>query len=149
MVDHDGQEYGESRADRLQEDGVLVESDMPPPEYHQVHGEKDADIAHVGHTYAAVVTAHFPDGASADRAIEQLLQLNLTGSNAIQRFEKEAPETKYDVNDPGLEPGEVAIIVQLEDEAQGDEGVRICEQAGAKHARFFPHQHIGGRADEA
>ncbi len=148
MVEHEGQEYGESRAERLQEEGVLIESDMPPPEYRQVHGEQDADVSKIGHTYAAVVTAHFPDAASADRAIEQLLHLNLTGTDAIQRFEKEAPETKYDVNDPGLEEGEVAVIAQLADESQGEEGVRICQEAGAKHARFFPHQHIGAVVDD-
>lgn len=118
-------------------------SDTPPPEYKQVHGAVDADIAQVGQIYAAVVTAHFPDAASADRAMEQLAQLNLTGADPIQRFEKEPPETKYDVNDPGLEPGQVALIAQLEDESQGEEGVRICKDAGALHARFYPAQSLG------
>lgn len=142
IVDND-REYGETRAQQLSEGEVVVESDAPPPEYKQLHGEIDADILHVGQTYAAVVTAHFPDGASADRAIEGLLQLNLTGSDPIQRFEKEPPESPYDRNDPGLEPGEVAVIAQLEDESQGEAGVRICEEAGAKHARFFPSQRLG------
>ncbi|MDQ4076751.1 MAG: hypothetical protein M3220_10975 [Chloroflexota bacterium] len=135
--------YGESRTERLEEEGLIVESDMPPPEYKQARGEVDADLAQVGHIYPALVTAHFPDAESADRAIAQLQELNLTGAHPIQRFDKEEPETRFDVNDPGLEPGEVAVIAQLEDESQGEEAVRICEEAGAKHARFYPAQRIG------
>ncbi len=138
------QRYGQSAGQTLIEEGTVVESDMPPAEYKQPHGEPEADLSEsVGRTYAAVLTAHFPDAASADSALAQLAHLSLTGHDPIQRFVKEAPEAPGDENDAGLAPGEVAIIVQLADEGQGAEGVRICQEAGAKHARFYPAQHIG------
>jgi hypothetical protein len=142
MMDQE-REYGQSAGERLEAEGVIMESDVPPPEYKPARGEVEADLTQVGHTYPALVTAHFPDAASADQAIEQLQRLNLTGVDPIQRFEKEPPETKYDLNDPGLEPGEVAVIAQLADESQGEEAVQICNSAGAKHARFYPAQRIG------
>jgi hypothetical protein len=149
MTENDGTEYGQTRAEILSGDGIIVESDVPPPEYKPAPGRKDADIAQIGHTYAAVLTAHFPDGASADHAIEQLQSLDLTGHDPIQRFEKTPPEITGDVNDPGLAPGEVGIVVQLADESQGEEAVRICEDAGAKHARFYPAQRIGSNDADA
>ncbi|MBA3531357.1 MAG: hypothetical protein H0T73_05480 [Ardenticatenales bacterium] len=130
-----------NRFELMGEGATLTEKDAPPQEYKALHGDVEVDIAQVGHVYQAVVTAHFPDHDSGERARTQIEQLSL--SRPIQWFEKDAPEARGDVNDPGLAPGEVAIIAQLDDESQGTEVLRICEEAGAKHARFYPAQVLG------
>jgi hypothetical protein len=130
-----------TRFELMEEGATLTEKDTPPEEYKQQHGTPEVDIAHVGHVYHAVVTAHFPNRESGERARAQIEQLAL--SRPIQWFEKEAPEAPGDENDPGLEPGEVALIAQLDEESQGAQVVRICEEAGAKHARFYPKQILG------
>lgn len=114
-------------------------------EFRRAPGEIEADVEHIGHEYPAVVTAHFPDESSAERALEQIRQVSFSRPEPIQVFTKEPPDTTGDENDPGLEPGEIAIIVQLDDESQGPDLVRICEEAGAKHARHYPSQHLGHR----
>ncbi len=138
-----GADYGQTRADLLTEGEPLIEDDKAPEEYQKRRGEKEADIVYTGHIYPAVVTAHFPDRASGQRALAALEPYNFAEPDAIQWFEKEAPDARGDVNDAGLAPGETAIIVQLEDESVADEIVRLFEGAGAKHARFYPHQQIG------
>lgn len=111
--------------------------------------EIESDFLHVGHVYRAVVTAHFPDLASQELAVARIEELGLGPDSHMQLFAKEEPEAKGDENDPGLAPGEGAMILQLseEDEAHRDEIIRLCEEAGAKHARFTPRQSIGGEVE--
>lgn len=116
--------------------------DRPPTEYHQRHGIQEADIEHIGHDYPAVVTAHFYDRASADQVLEGLKRYSFSRTQAIQVFE-DIPSDSLDANDDKLAPGEIGMIVQLDSEEQGREILALCEQAGAKHARYYPPQHIG------
>jgi hypothetical protein len=141
--DDDSRDYGQTRMQELREEGMIVESDQPPEEYRQLRGEKEIDIVYTGHVYPAVVTAHFPDVESGRAALDHLRQYNIDEQESVQWFEKDPPDVRGDVNDPGLEPGEAAIILQLQDESLGEEIVRQFEQAGAKHARFYPAQQLG------
>lgn len=118
------------------------ESDRPPAEYHQLHGEQEANVEHIGHDYPAVVTAHFFDRASADQVLEALARFTFSRPQAIQVFE-DIPASSRDAADDQLAPGEIGLLVQLDSEEQGREILRLCETAGAKHARIYPPQHIG------
>ena len=141
--DATSEQYGESSADRLLDEGVIVEDDKAPAEYKQFHGQPEVDLEQPGHIYPMVVSAHFADAASADRALDAIGRLPLEREQAIQRFEKEAPEAPGDTNDEGLAPGEVAILIQLDNESLGQQVLEMCEQAGAKHARLYPKQQMG------
>ncbi|MCZ7571634.1 MAG: hypothetical protein M5U01_24050 [Ardenticatenaceae bacterium] len=137
------------------------ESASETPEVRDLLGD---DLVQVGHVYSALVTAHFPDSPSADRAIRRLEQVGVRGPGAIQRFQKEEPDITAEQttgrlpeplyrlfigqpaedsdNDPGLAAGEVGLVVHV-DESQGPQVLRICEEAGALHARFHPAQQLG------
>lgn len=136
-----------TRFELMEEGEALAERDQPPEEYKNFHGVQEVDIAHVGHIYNAVVTAHFPNEQSGRAAKAEIEGLGL--SRPVQWFVKEAPEVKGDRNDEGLAPGESALIVQLDNEAQGKEVIEICERAGARHSAFYPTQKLGSVPDEA
>lgn len=136
---------GETRFQQLEEGLVLIDTDQAPPEYKQVHGEVEADITDIGpQRFPSVVTAHFPDRATGEQALAQLQGLNFERDQAIQFFGKESPDAPGDTQqDPGLAPGETAIIVQLDREEQGAEVLRIFEAAGAKHSRQYASETLG------
>ncbi|HEX8681971.1 MAG TPA: hypothetical protein VF707_06650 [Ardenticatenaceae bacterium] len=136
---------GEVRVHQMEAGEVLVETDQPPPEYKPTRGEQEADLTDTSvQQYPSVVTAHFPDQASGERALAQLQQMTFERTQAIQFFGKESPDAPGDTQqDPGLAPGETAIIVQLDSEEQGPEVLRIFESVGAKHARHYPAETLG------
>ncbi len=145
QVDKTGWIESETRFQQLEEGQVLIESDQPPPEYKPTHGVQEADLTDTSvQQYPSVVTAHFPDQASGERALAQLQQMTFERTQAIQFFGKESPDAPGDTQqDPGLAPGETAIIVQLDNEEQGPEVLRIFESVGAKHARHYPAETLG------
>lgn len=108
---------------------------VPPP----LRGEREVDLSTIGHTYPAGVTAHFASREAAEAVLKQVRDAKLHLENGLQMFVKEAASDE----DPGLQPGEAAVIIQVADEKAGQEVVRLCERGNAKHALFYESRRIG------
>lgn len=98
--------------------------------------------------YRAVVTAHFPDRESGLRAQHELAAMGQPPADQqVQWFDAKPPAAPL----PGskiqpLPEVTTALIVQLADQARGEEIVRLCQAAGATLATFYPARSVVGAA---
>lgn len=158
-------------------DDVVPGVPVPPEPFHPPRGFGESGAAGEArppegrHLYAPVVTAHFPAVAAAEAAATSLAELPWLEPRAIQLFQKEAsdldPEealggdlaaTLYRFfqgeppvdsgNDPGLAPGEAALIVQVATMAQAEAVLRHLEPLKPLHAHAYPAQDIAAQDAE-